>query len=364
MTPEAAGAYRLTRVRLRRFRCHEALDWAGDGRPVAIYGRNGAGKTAILEAISLLGVSRGLRGAGVEEMAQRPDPIGWSASAEAMGPEGSARLAVSVDLRDGARRRRLVDDEAAPAAALSARLRQLWLTPAMDRLWMDGASERRRFLDRITLVFFPNHGEQAAAYERAMRERNKLLKEPGGAPGAWFDALERRMADAGAAVADARRATTGRLETAQAAAASAFPKARLTLEEDWTDGANALAAALGAGRGRDAAAGRALAGPHRTDLAAVFDGPGGSKGAPARLCSTGEQKALLITLVLAAARGLAAEHGAAPILLLDEIAAHLDPDRRRALWDEVSALGAQAWMTGAEVDLFTDLCDRAEYLPL
>ncbi|MEO1329524.1 MAG: DNA replication/repair protein RecF [Pseudomonadota bacterium] len=368
MTDGARSTIFIQSLALTRFRNHDRFTVEADARPIAIHGRNGAGKTNILEAVSMLSPGRGLRGAKVEEIAGRPDPIGWSVRGAVEGPEGARRLSVSVDLRDGAKRQVRIDDEPASQTALGEILRMTWLTPAMDRLWIEGASERRRFLDRATLAFEPAHGERAAAYERAMRERNRLLKE-GGAPGAWLDALEERMAEAGALMARARAALIARWEAAQAEAESAFPTAGLSLEEadesriaglegDWT--ASAFSAALARGRGRDAAAGRTLVGPHRVDLAATYL----AKGVEAKLCSTGEQKALLISLTLATARALAAETGSPPILLLDEVAAHLDAGRRAALFDEICALGAQAWMTGTGPELFEALGDRALDLAL
>lgn len=369
---EGAGGY-LSRLSLRRFRSHQQLELTLDPRPVAIYGPNGAGKTNILEAISALAPGRGLRGAKAEEMAARPEAIGWSVKGRlVVGAEPPLELSGAVDLRPGApdRGRRLLRLDGAPISqtALARKLRLLWLTPAMDRLWIEGAAERRRFLDRIALAFEPEHGARAGAYEHAMRERNRLLKEGGAAP-AWLEALETRMAEAGAAISETRRATAARLIAAQAEGESAFPKATLRLidpeEADALWAAPALAEALARARPRDAAAGRALVGPHRDDLAAVY----AAKDAPARQCSTGEQKALLISLILAAARALCAasavESGlGAPLLLLDEIAAHLDEGRRAALYDELTALKLQAWLTGAGPELFDSLGDRAQRLAL
>jgi DNA replication and repair protein RecF len=236
----------------------------------------------------------------------------------------------------------------------------LWLTPAMDRLWIEGADGRRRFLDRIALSFEPAHGEVAVAYEKAMRERNRLLRD-GVTDAGWYGAVEAQMASSGAALDAARRRAVARLTRAQAGAATAFPVADLVLVgPDGAEGAAwdeaGLADALARGRRADMGAGRTLVGPHRDDLAASY----AEKGMPAERCSTGEQKALLLSLVLANARALAADIGAAPILLLDEVAAHLDPGRRAALYDEVIALGAQAWMTGTEAALFDGLGGQAQ----
>jgi DNA replication and repair protein RecF len=227
----------------------------------------------------------------------------------------------------------------------------------MDRLWMDAAEGRRRYLDRLVLGFEPSHAEAALAYERAMRDRNRLLRDEV-ADARWYAALEAQMARAGATVAANRRAALTRLADAQADAATAFPVAdlALTYPEEMPEDEPGLIAALADGRRRDMAAGRSLTGPHRVDLAAVY----AAKGQPAAQCSTGEQKALLISLVLANARALAADHGAAPVLLLDEVAAHLDAGRRAALFAEVTALGAQAFLTGTGAELFNGLAGRAQ----
>jgi DNA replication and repair protein RecF len=231
----------------------------------------------------------------------------------------------------------------------------------MDRLWIEGAEGRRRFLDRMVLSFEPGHGEATLAYEKAMRERNRLLKDEVRDP-AWYGALEAQMARAGAAIAWNRRDALSRIAAAQQGAATAFPAADLALAgpdgDPGPEDEAALAEALAAGRRADMAAGRALTGPHRVDLTAVY----AAKGVPADQCSTGEQKALLLSLVLSNARALSAEFGAPPLLLLDEVAAHLDAARRAALYDEVVALGAQAWMTGTGPELFDPLGDRAQRL--
>ncbi|MFA5539788.1 MAG: DNA replication/repair protein RecF [Gemmobacter sp.] len=340
----------LTDLHLSRFRSHRAARLVFDGRPVAFWGANGAGKTNILEAVSLLSPGRGLRRAGAEELAQRPDGPGWKIAAVIAGHE------VETFAEAGAPRQVRINGKAAAQAALGRVARVLWLTPAMDRLWIEAAEGRRRFLDRMVLSLFPGHAEAALAYEKAMRERNRLLRDGIGDP-AWFAALERRMGEAGAAIVAARAAAVARIGAAQDAGAG-FPVAGLRLvdPEPVPGDAGGLAVALAAGRGRDAAAGRTLVGPHRADLEAVYL----AKGAAAAQCSTGEQKAMLISLVLANARVLAAEDGATPILLLDEVAAHLDAGRRAALYDAICAMGVQALMTGTEAGLFDALGARAQ----
>lgn len=334
------------------FRSHERLDLSLDGRPVAIFGANGAGKTNILEAVSLLSPGRGLRRAVPDDMAARPAGLGWriGASLSGMG------LDHDIDLRwePGQGRSLKIDGKPAPQVALGRLLRVLWLVPAMDRLWLDGAEGRRRFLDRIALSFEPRHAEAALAYDRAMRDRNRLLKDQVRDPH-WYAALEATMAQQGAALRTNRADALSLVAAAQDRADSAFPAADLTLEGDDADD---LAAALADGRSADMAAGRTLTGPHRADLVARY----ADKDMPARDCSTGEQKALLISLVMANARALADMTGSPPVLLLDEVAAHLDADRRAALYDEVCALGTQAFMTGTGPELFTALGDRAEWL--
>ncbi len=347
-----------------QFRSWDAARLTLDPRPVAIFGPNGAGKTNLLEAVSLFSPGRGLRRAKAEAFARTGGPGGWRLKAEIETPEGLREATVGAG-GDG-RMAVEIDGKAASRTALGALVPMLWLTPAMDRLWIEGAEGRRRFLDRAALSFDPDHAERSLAYEKAMRERNRLLRD-GIADPAWLDALEARMAEAGGAILRARDAAAARLAAAQENAKTLFPRAEiaiLTAMDDRLETAtragdlNALRDALARGRREDAAAGRALTGPHRADLAATY----AEKGAPAAQCSTGEQKALLISLVLANARALAAERGAPPVLLLDEVAAHLDADRRASLYDELCALGAQAWMTGVGPEPFAALGDRARAL--
>ncbi|HSF63335.1 MAG TPA: DNA replication/repair protein RecF [Paracoccaceae bacterium] len=337
---------------LSHFRSHRAARLAFDGRPVAIFGPNGAGKTNVLEAVSLLSPGRGLRRAVAEEMARRPEALGWKVTAGLRGIGGAHEVETWAE---GAETRALrIDGKVAAQAALGRVLRVLWLVPAMDRLWTEGAEGRRRFLDRIALSFAPDHAEAALAYDKAMRERNRLLKEQVADPH-WYGALEARMAEAAAVLEANRAAALARIAAAQAGAETAFPRADLAILHP-EDAPDDLAVALAEGRRRDMAAGRTLTGPHRADLGAVY----AAKGMPAAQCSTGEQKALLISLILANARALAADLGAAPVLLLDEVAAHLDPGRRAALYDEICAMGAQALMTGTEAGLFDSLGARGQ----
>jgi DNA replication and repair protein RecF len=345
------GGLAIETLALTHFRSHRATRLAFDGRPVAITGPNGAGKTNILEAVSLLSPGRGLRRAAAEDLARRPEALGWKITATVQGLSAAHDLETWAE--PGEARQVRIDGKAATQASLGRVLRVLWLVPAMDRLWIESAEGRRRFLDRMTLSFFPEHAEHSLTYEKAMRDRNRLIKDQV-TDAHWYAALEVQMAEAGEAITRHRRATIARIADA-ADPASAFPSADLTLTgPDGVEEPPDLALALAEGRRRDIAAGRTLVGPHRADLLARYT----AKGVPADQCSTGEQKALLISLILANARALAEDLGRAPILLLDEVAAHLDEHRRAALYDEICALDAQALMTGTEAELFAALADR------
>ncbi|MFP4273480.1 MAG: DNA replication/repair protein RecF [Paracoccaceae bacterium] len=346
----------VTRLSLSHFRSHKRAMLECDGRPVAIYGPNGAGKTNLLEAVSLLSPGRGLRRAAAQDMARRPEALGWKITALL---QAGARLhEIETWAEAGGARQLRIDGKAESQLALGRLARVLWLVPSMDRLWIEGAEGRRRFLDRMALSFLPDHAEASLAYEKAMRDRNRLLKEQRRDPG-WYRALEAQMARAGIAIHEGRKTALARIEAAQAGAQTAFPAAELELtqtEGEMPETEADLAAALEEGRFRDLAAGRTLVGPHRAELRGVYT----AKGVPADQCSTGEQKALLVSLILANARALAADLGAPPLLLLDEVAAHLDAQRRAALYDEICALGAQAWMTGTGPELFEALGPRAQ----
>lgn len=348
----------LSALTLSHFRSHKIAKLSLDARPVAIYGPNGAGKTNILEAVSLLSPGRGLRRSSAEDMTRRPEAVGWKLSAVLHALHQVHE--VETWSENGAARQVRIDGKAAAQTALGRIARVLWLIPSMDRLWIEGAEGRRRFLDRMTLSFLPDHAQVSLDYDKAMRERNRLLKDMVRDPH-WYSALELRMAETGAAIHANRLTTLVALAEAQKDAQTAFPAATLTLEPGelgLPDTVQDLRAALADGRKRDLAAGRTLIGPHRADLHGVY----AAKDVPAKDCSTGEQKALLVSLILANARALARDFGAPPLLLLDEVAAHLDADRRAALYDEICALGAQAWMTGTETQLFEGLGTRAQYL--
>lgn len=348
---------RVTRLQLSHFRSHKRAEVVADARPVAIFGPNGAGKTNLLEAISLLSPGRGLRRAGADDLVRRPEALGWRIFADVTAGRQNHDIVTGAEA--GQARTVQLDGKTTTQTALADVLRVLWLVPAMDRLWIEGAEGRRRFLDRATLSFVPRHAEATLRYDKAMRERNRLLKDMV-RDAHWYGALEGRMAEAGAEIQANRATAIAALMAAQGNATTAFPTAILSLVEGGDDvqGEGPLREALAAGRARDLAAGRTLVGPHRSDLEAVF----ADKNVAAQDCSTGEQKALLISLILANARALMAETGQPPVLLLDEVAAHLDSARRAALYDEICALGAQAWMTGTEVQLFESLGARGQYL--
>jgi DNA replication and repair protein RecF len=346
----------ITSLCLSHFRSHRHARLQFDGRPMAIIGPNGAGKTNILEAVSLLSPGRGLRRAAAEDLPRKPENLGWKIEAQLRGLAADHAVETGAEVGEGRNLR--IDDKPAPQSALGRICRILWLVPAMDRLWIEAAEGRRRFLDRMALSFFPDHAEQSLGYEKAMRERNRLLKESIDNP-RWYRVLEGKMAEAAVAITSNRNNTLARLALAQSDVNSQFPRADLELTgpDGIADPDPAELTRLWAdGRSRDLAAGRTLAGPHRSDLRAIY----AAKGVPADLCSTGEQKALLISLILANARALSADLGRAPVLLLDEVAAHLDAARRAALYDEISALGAQALMTGTEASLFEALGNRGQ----
>lgn len=308
---------------------------------VLLYGENGAGKTNVLEAVSLLSPGRGIRGASLSEMARKGGNDGFGVAVRL------GEIDIGTGALPSAPERRQVRINGAPAAAnsLAEWLSVLWLTPAMDRLFTASGSDRRRFLDRLVLALDPAHAHHASRYEAAMRSRNKLLSDPDSADRSWLDALEAQMAEHGTAIANARARTVAALtERTANAPDDQFARAELALE-GWNGGD--LDAVLRSGRARDSAAGRTLAGPHRQDLVVTHR----AKAMPAAQSSTGEQKALLLGLVLAHAELVAEQRGAPPILLLDEVAAHLDPGRRAALFSRLEGRG-QVWMTATEAALF------------
>ncbi len=384
----AAPHLAVTRLSLRDFRCYQSLELRSDGRPVVLAGPNGAGKTNILEALSYLAPGRGLRGARLAEIDRRGGAGPWTVAATVETPDGPVKIGTGRAGEDGAGDRAgdgnsPADRDAAPARRANRRIVRidgrtargpqaltdvmsiLWLTPSMDRVFTGSPGARRRFLDRLVFGIDPAHASRLSAYERAMRERNRLLKG-GENDAAWLAALEETMSTTAVAISAARRETAQRMTAACARGIGPFPAAGLEIEgavESWLDQGPALAAedklrcALADGRANDAATGGASIGPHKSDLAVHHV----ARDMPAPMCSTGEQKALLIAMVLANARLQAELRGAMPLLLLDEVVAHLDASHRGAMFEEIFALGAQAWFTGTDMGLFAALGDGARF---
>lgn len=369
--PEDTSGQHSPRLAVRRltltdFRCYSRLRLETDTRPVVLTGPNGAGKTNLLEALSFLTPGRGMRRATLAEISRKDagESVPWAVAAVLDGPVG--RVEIGTGREAGSERRTVrIDGQPAKARELSEIASALWLTPAMDRLFIEGAGGRRRFLDRLVFGQDSGHAARSAAYEHAMRERTRLLKA-GAADAAWLTALEEAMAGNGIAVAAARRQAVSRLDQACAQGLGPFPAARLTLVgevESWLDqwaapeAEEKLRGALRGARARDEAAGAATLGPHRSDLVVRH----AAKDLPAGQCSTGEQKAVLVSIVLAQARVRTALSGLAPLMLLDEVVAHLDSTRRAALFDELAGLNTQSWMTGTDEHLFDGFGDRAQF---
>ena len=362
---------RLTRLILTDFRNHAVLQLPLSAKLVALVGANGAGKTNILEAVSFLTAGRGLRRATLADIARKGGSGSWSVSASLVLDDIETKIGTGIASGEPGRKVRIEGTDVRGSETLLDYMRVLWLVPAMDGLFTGPASERRRFLDRFTLAMNPAHGRRVGDFETALRQRNRLLEQ--GGTDAYLTAVERQIAEIGSAVALARQETVSLLgamierhaSAIQAEAAQAFPNASLTLEGEFETFASSLNASdledaylnlLKGGRHRDRAAGRTLSGPHLSDLKVRH----AAKDMPASLSSTGEQKALLIGLVLAHAELTEKITGMAPVLLLDEIAAHLDPDRRAALFSKLDALGGQVFMTGTDAALFDRLPEDAE----
>ncbi len=364
---------RLTRLGLRDYRNYAALDLRLDGRHVCLFGQNGSGKTNLLEAVSMLSPGRGLRGAEfgdlVRQTSEGEAARGWAISTNVRDGDVDRRISLALELDDQGRSRRTARLDGVDTAQqdLGELMRVIWLTPAMDRVFAGPAGDRRRFLDRQVLAHFPSHAAASAGYEKAMRQRNALL-EQGRSDPAWLEAIELGMASAGAAMAIHRiDAVKVMQEAILARPEGAFPKALIDLDGQFelhaangvalTDIEQEIILQLRENRGRDRIAGRTTEGVHRTDLRVIH----APKGLAADQCSTGEQKALLIGLILANAQALfERDFAPSPLLLLDEAAAHLDSDRRAALYDELAALGGQAWLTGTDRSLFDAFGDRAQ----
>ncbi|WP_253344398.1 DNA replication/repair protein RecF [Sphingobium sp. OAS761] len=337
----------IGRLTLSDFRNHADALILPDHAFILLTGDNGAGKTNILEAVSMLAPGRGLRGASLSAMARQDGAGGFGIAADVDG------VVLGTGINPGAPERRQVriGGVTSSANALADHLSITWLTPAMDRLFLDSPGGRRRFLDRLTLALHPGHAAHSARYEAAMRARNRLLSDVRRADPAWLGALEAQMNEHGTALAAARADMVSHLNamlTDQPDAPFARPLVAIAADDD---AGEPLDSRLARERRRDAAAGRTLSGPHRHDLSVIH----AAKRQAAALCSTGEQKALLLSILLAHAALIAGHRGQPPVLLLDEVAAHLDPLRRTALFDRLAATGGQIWMTGTESSLFSDL---------
>jgi DNA replication and repair protein RecF len=375
VTSAAPALLAVRQLRLTDFRNYRQLRLDCDTSPVVLVGDNGAGKTNLLEALSFLAPGRGLRRARLDEVGRKPrdeEPApSWAVAATLDTPEG--RLAIGTGIEpaksEGGLPRRVVRIDGRPAASQSAlghHIAAVWLTPQLDRLFLDGASERRRFLDRLVTALHPEHAGDVAAYENAQRQRARLLGEGNRDPH-WFTALEDTMARHGVALATNRADTVQRLDAAARLGVGPFPRAALAMAgevDGWIaamaaiDAEDRLRAELAASRLRDAETGTTCVGPHRSDLAVRYL----DLDMPAAEGSTGQQKAILVSIALAHARLVSLSRGRPPLLLLDEIAAHLDGERRVALFDEVVALGVQSWMTGTDAELFKPLAGRAQIL--
>jgi DNA replication and repair protein RecF len=369
----AAPVLAVLRLGVSEFRSYAQAEIECGPDSIVLTGPNGAGKTNLLEAVSFLAPGRGLRRARLAEVERHGAARRWAVNATVSGPVGPLSIGTGRDPdsgEDSDRRVVRIDgvNQRGPVS-LAEHVAVSWLTPAMDRLFADGSSGRRRFIDRLVLGFDPEHARRVGAFEQAMRERGRLLEAGSSDPG-WLSALEATMASEGVAVAAARKTLVDRLavlaEEGETMSAGAFPVPSMAMAGElagWLDAMPALeaeerlAASLAQSRRRDAESGGAAFGPQRDDFVVVYR----AKDVPARQCSTGEQKALLIAIVLAHARLVAAERGRAPLLLLDEIAAHLDPARRQALFREIGRIGVQAWMTGTDEMLFAPLTGRARF---
>lgn len=369
-TGAAPALLAVRQVRLTDFRNYRQLRLECGLEPVVLVGPNGAGKTNLLEALSFLAPGRGLRRARLDEVTRRPDGAGWAVAATVDTPEGRLTIGTgSEPARGEGGTRRVVRIDGRPAAsqtALGLHVAAVWLTPQLDRLFLDGPGERRRFLDRLVTALHPEHAGDVAAYENALRQRARLLGEGSRDPH-WFTALEDTMARHGVALAANRADTVQRLDAAARLGVGPFPRASLAMAgeiDGWLaamaalDAEDRLRAELAASRLRDAESGTTSIGPHRSDLAVRHL----DLDLPAAEGSTGQQKALLVSIALAHVRLVTLSRGRPPLLLLDEIAAHLDAERRAGLFEEVVALGVQSWMTGTDAELFKPLAGRAQVL--
>ena len=327
------------------------------GRPVAIFGRNGVGKTNILEAISLLSPGRGIRNAKPYDISRKPEDVGWKIKAKLQNNEQI--LEVETFLNSGSSRVVKIDEKIETQISLSKNYKILWLSPLMDRLWIEGAEGRRKFLDRMTLNFIPDHGSIFIRFQKCLRQRNRLLKDNINDE-KWYDVLEEKLSIDGANLNKNRAITVEKIDKALENLNPVFPKAKLSLIDtqylDSSTSIEELRRAFKDNRSKDFLAGRTLVGPRRIDLSALYL----EKNNFVTECSTGEQKAILISIILANAWSLSEYVGVTPILLLDEVTAHLDDNRRAELYDEILNLKAQVFMTGTEKKLFDSIGDSLD----
>ncbi|WP_310618363.1 DNA replication/repair protein RecF [Flexibacterium corallicola] len=356
----------LTSISLTDFRNYKSASVSLNSNMVAFTGSNGAGKTNILEAISLLTVGRGIRRANLADMARADGAGSWAVSALLSGEYGDTRMGTGYSASEPSRKLRIEGEDMRSSESLLEYLRIIWLIPSMDSLFTGSAGDRRKFLDRLVLSLHPSHGRMVSNFERALRQRNRLLQD--GGDSYFLDAIEAQVAELGTAVSLARRETVSLLAHKigeQVSLGLPFPQAEIGLQGSFEDLTDAMAASdcedcfkdlLKSGRMRDKASGRTLDGPHRSDLDVVH----ADKGLPAAIASTGEQKALLIGLILAHADLTKAVSGLSPVLLLDEVAAHLDPNRREALFSRLNVMGGQVFMTGTDAMLFNALPPDAQ----
>ena len=348
----------ISSLTLSHFRSHKVSKLSLDGRPVVVFGNNGTGKTNILEAVSLFSPGRGIRRASAKDVTRNPEAIGWNIEGKVTNSISENEIVITSE--NGEARRLLLDGKKASIMKLGQILRIVWLVPSMDRLWTEGSSGRRQFLDRLTLSYFPKHAEVSLLYEKAMKERNRLLKEKI-YNDQWYNALEIEMAKSAVSIQKSRMQAIQYLTEAQNQLTGNFPKAELLLidpEQNIITDEDEAVRALKYSRQNDMIIGRTSVGPHKSDLQAIYL----NKSMPAKDSSTGEQKALLISIILSNAKSLAKISNVSPIVLLDEVSAHLDNERRAALYDEICQLGVQAWMTGTELELFSELKDKAQFI--
>ncbi len=364
----------ISTLKLHNFRCYKSAAFKDlETGLIVLHGANGAGKTNILEALSLLSPGRGLRGARITDVQYQNAGNPWAISATVQNEYGAAQLGTGLDPDSKKRLIRINGETVKNQSALSQHLSCTWLTPQMDRLFLESARERRKFLDRLVATFDPAHSGRVLRYENAMRQRSKLLQDgskSGGGDPAWLESLESQMAETGIAICAARLDFVQRLQNAcQSHPSAPFPLAQINAKgtiEELLQNIPALEVEelfrhqLSESRGVDMLTGGAATGPHKSDLSVIMV----EKNMPANQCSTGEQKALLIGIILSNARLIAAERGAPPILLLDEVAAHLDKTRRRALYDLLKDLGGQVWLTGTDFNLFDSITGTAQFFEI